>query len=431
MQRGWKLKAYPTRGQGKLLAQMWGHPRWVWNQCVELCNTAREEGRREPTRKELEQQLTAWKRDPEKAWLREIPASILQQKLRDFERARTNHREGRTEQPKFKSKFGKQSCRVQMDPRHAGKVEAWEEGKVLLSKLGKMKTRGRALPGTMASMVTLTKETTGKVFVSFVGEVGQRWLPEEGRLWRGVDVGLKKLMTFDNGETVENPRHGKKAEEKIRKLQQRLHRQEPGSKRRAVTKKRLAIAYEKGRNQRKDTVEKASWKAVAESQGIAAEQPHIHRMARSAKGTRAKPGKNVKQKAGLSKSLHDAGLAMLLRSMGQKAEWYGIPFVQVSPWFPSSKLCSECGHKHDGLTLADRTWMCPACGAEHDRDVNAARNILMEGLRLHAIQHPGVPGKCAASLAARGEGETGSPGPVAVSARIRGAPPTCLEHVGG
>ena len=174
MQRGIRRKAYPNKAQRALLRQMWGHRRWVWNQCVEMCNEARERGEHEPSRKALEQQLTRWKQDPDKQWLRDVPASVLQQALRDFERARTNHREGRTDRPTFKSRFGKQSCRVQMDPRHTTKVEAWKDGKMVLPGLGKLKTRGRALPEQMAKMVTITRETTGKVHVSFVNEVGQR-----------------------------------------------------------------------------------------------------------------------------------------------------------------------------------------------------------------------------------------------------------------
>ena len=243
-------------------------------------------------------------------------------------------------------------------------------------------------------------------------------LPTEGKAWRGIDPGIATMMTFDDGERVENPRAGEGQAEGIKRLQQKLARQEKGSNQRAKTVRKLACKYEKVRNQRGDTLHKGSFKAVLTSRGIALESPHVHGMVRSAKGTRQRPGKNVRQKAGVNRSLHDASIATLLGYIGYKAEMYDIPVVAVDRWFPSSKLCSACGEVHRTLTLKDRVWTCEACGTEHQRDTNAARNILMEGIRLHQQLERQTPSGRGEVHASGGEGQWGdrSPGPVAVPA---------------
>ena len=183
----------------------------------------------------------------------------------------------------------------------------------------------------------------------------------------GVDAGVKDLATRSDGIKIANPKALAKGERKLAREQRRLSRKQKGSKRREKQKRKVALVHERIANQRKDAIHKATTEAVRESQAIAVEDLNVRGMEKSRR---------------LAKSVADASMSEMARQLEYKCAWHGRRFVKVSRWYPSSKMCSCCGHVLEELPLSVRAWTCPVCGASHDRDLNAAVNIAREGARL-------------------------------------------------
>ena len=412
--RAWKLRMYPTRSQERALAQWFGHARWAWNWALEARKAAYERDGTTLASVDLSRRLTELKRTSSHAWLADVPADCLVQKLRDLDTAYVNFFAGRAHLPRFKSKHGFQSARVPFDHRHAGKVAAWAQGVVVLPKLGAVKLRGRALPASMPKMVTVSRDACGRYSASFSIEEAPRPAPEPVRGSVGVDAGARRLATLSDGTRFENPRSLARYAQALRKAQQRLARQCKGSNRRARTKRRVARLHARIADCRREALHRVTTQIVHESQVICVETLSVKAMTRSARGTEACPGKHVKVKSGLNRALLDASMAELLRQLEYKSDWYGRTFVKAERDFPSSALCSACGTVHMGLALDAYWWTCEACGAKHDRDENAAKNIEAHGLG--SLIHPEDTGGVRAS-GGEAEGPVGT-GPVAVSARI-------------
>lgn len=183
----------------------------------------------------------------------------------------------------------------------------------------------------------------------------------------GIDAGIKDLMIRSDGVKVPNHRFLEKSLRKLRREQRRLSRRKKGSANWRKQKRRVALVYEKVSNQRKDAIHKATTQAVRESQAIAVESLNVSGMMRNHH---------------IARAASDASMSEMIRQLQYKCDWYGRSFVKIDRWFPSSKTCCECGYVFDGLTLSMRKWTCPECGTYHDRDLNAARNISVEGKRL-------------------------------------------------
>ena len=412
--RAYKLRLYPTRTQERALACWFGHSRWVWNWALAARRKAYARRGETLTSVDLSRLLTRLKRSKTRAWLAEAPESCLGQKLRDLDAAYRNAFAGRARLPRFKSRRGAQAARVRFDQRHAGKIRAWLEGRMVLPGLGAVKLRGRALPATAPNLITVSRDTAGRYWASFAVEEAITPARPAPRPSVGLDLGVAHLATLSSGEAVENPRHLQAHLASLKPLQQRLARQRRGSKRRHRTRARIARLQARIADCRREHLHRLSHRLVHENQVIAVEDLNAEGMGRSARGTREAPGRNVRAKAGLNRSVKDAAFGELRRQLEYKAHWHGRTVVVVDRWFPSSKRCGACGDRHQGLRLSERRWRCPACGAEHDRDVNAAQNIEAEGLRL--LMHPEDTGGVRAS-GGEGEGPQWT-GPVAVSARI-------------
>ena len=405
---------YPTRSQERALAQWFGHARWAWNWAFETRKAAYDNDGTTLTSVALSRRLTALKHTESHAWLADVPADCLVQKLRDLDAAYAHFFAGQARFPRFKSKHGAQSARVAFDHRHAGKVAAWAQGTVALPKLGPVRLRGRALPDSMPKMVTVSRDPSGRYWASFSVEAAPRPAPEPVRGSVGVDAGARRLATLSDGTKFENPRNLARYAEALRRAQQRFARQCKGSNRRARTKRRIARIHARIADCRREALHRVTTQIVHESQVICVETLAVKAMTRSARGTKACPGTGVKVKSGLNRALLDASMAELLRQLEYKADWYARTFVKTERDFPSSALCSACGTVHIGLALDDYWWTCAACGAGHDRDENAAKNIEVHGLG--SLIHPEDTGGVRAS-GGEGEGPAGT-GPVAVSARI-------------
>ena len=183
----------------------------------------------------------------------------------------------------------------------------------------------------------------------------------------GIDAGVKDLMIRSDGAKVPNHRFLKKAERKLKREQRKLSRRKKGSANWKKQKRKVALVHERVANQRKDALHKATTQAVRDSQAIAVEDLNVNGMVKNHH---------------LAKAVSDASMSEMIRQLQYKCDWYGRDFVKIDRWFPSSKTCSECGCVFDDLTLNMREWTCPECGAHHDRDINAAKNIATEGKRL-------------------------------------------------
>ena len=430
--RAYKIRYYPTRTEECALARWFGHGRWLWNWALDARRKAYARRSETLTSVDLSRIVTRMKRSKSYGWLREVPESILAQKLRDLDVAYRNLFEGRARFPKFKSRHGDQRVRVRFDARHTGKAHAWLEGRVVLPQLAQVKLRGRSLPKAMPKLVTVSRDACARYWVSFVVDEPIERMAPAPNVSVGIDVGITSLVTLSNGEKIENPRHLEQHLAKLGALQKRVSRQCKGSNRQRKLKKQIARLHARIGWCRREHRHQLTHRLVSENQVISIEDVNADGMGRSARGTREAPGKNVRAKAGLNRSLKDAALGELRRQLEYKSAWHGRTVVAVDRWFPSSRLCSTCGAHKGKLALSDRTWQCQQCATIHDRDANAAINIDIEGLRILYVEgrldgqhHPEEPGRSpaldepvmCAPLAARGMDSIGS-GPVAVSARI-------------
>ncbi|HLP87081.1 MAG TPA: RNA-guided endonuclease TnpB family protein [Nostocaceae cyanobacterium] len=305
--------------------------------------------------------LTQLKRQAGFEWLQEPTAAVLQQALKNLESAFKNFFAKRARFPKFKSKHAKQSIRY---PESC----SIKEGGLKLPKLGIVKAVfSKRIDGKIKS-VTVSKTSTGKYFASILFENQNKSISKQGKI-SGIDLGLNSLVTVYDGETfykVDPIKPTKKYAKRLRRRQKALSRKSKGSNNRRKAVKIVAKVHEKISNTKQDFLHKLSRKLVNDNQVIVAENLCVKGLARTK----------------LSKSIHDASFGMLLNFISYKLDRESGKFIQVDRFFPSSKLCSCCGHKNNSLNLSVRDWVCPNCQTHHDRDVNAAKNLRAEGLRI-------------------------------------------------
>ncbi len=302
--------------------------------------------------------MTVLKRQPETVWLNEVSSVPLQQALRDLQSAFAAFFAKRAGYPAFKRKSARAAARY---TRSAFRFS--DRRRLSLAKLGVLRIRwDRNLPSEPTS-VTIIREATGRYFVSFVVDVETKTMPMTG-LQVGIDFGLTRLATLSTGERIANPRYSSKRTKRLAFLQRRLAKKRQGSKRRLLAKRAVARCHTRIADARKDALNKLTTRLVREFDVIHIEDLNLRGM--------------VKNHA-LARSLSDAGIGMAVRMLEEKAERYGKRVIRVDRFFPSSKMCSECGHVVSALPLQVREWACPACGTRHDRDLNAALNILAVG----------------------------------------------------
>lgn len=283
----------------------------------------------------------------------------LNSAYRNFFASITGTRKGpRLGSPRYRSRHDhRQSIRFTKNARFQ-----ITDGRALrLPKIGDVEVRwSRELPSEPSS-VTVIKDASGRYFASFVVAVDDEPMPEMDTEV-GIDLGLATFVVLSNGKSVDSPKFFRRAERRLRKAQQHLSRKQKGSKNRAKARIKVARAHAKIRAARLDFAHKQSTAIIRENQAVYVEDLCVKGLAQTR----------------LAKSVHDAGWSIFTRLLEEKATRYGRHFSKVDRWFPSSQLCSACG-RIDGLKpLSVRSWTCP-CGAEHDRDLNAARNILAAG----------------------------------------------------
>jgi putative transposase len=297
----------------------------------------------------------------ENPWLKEADSIALQQALRHLERAYENFFRKRGGYPRFKSKRSAQSYRT-MNVRESIRVDG---DSIRLPKAGTVKIRNtRDFAGRILS-ATVTRTAGGRYYITLQVEEEAEVLPNKGEK-RGLDAGLKVLYTDSLGETVPNHKALVKHEKRIRRLQKSLSRKQKGSRNREKARRRLAREHEKVTDIRKDFLHKASYRLANENQVVCVEDLNVRGMMKSHK---------------LAKSIGDVSWGEFYRMLEYKMADHGGVLVKVPRTFPSSQLCSCCGKKNPKVRdLSIRKWKCPVCGCVHDRDVNAAINILKKGM---------------------------------------------------
>ncbi|MEV4181421.1 transposase [Streptosporangium canum] len=367
MQLRYNFRLCPSSGQRQALARAFGCARVVFNDALRLRAEARAAGLPYPSDGELSRRIiTQARQTPERAWLGEVSAVILQQALADLNTAYRNFfnslsgkRKGRkVAPPRFRSrKDSRQAIRFTRNARFT----VTESGRLRLPKIGEVPVRwSRSLPSDPSS-VTVIRDSAGRYFASFVVETSDEPLPEPDSEI-GIDLGLTHFAVLSNGEKVHNPRILRRAAKKLRKAQKALSRKEKSSANRAKAKVKVAKAYAKVADTRRDWAHKLSTRIIRDNQAVYVEDLAVSALARTR----------------LAKSVHDAGWSRFVAMLEYKAIRYGRHFGRIDRWFPSSKLCSACETIATLMPLNVREWSCP-CGAVHDRDVNAAINILAAG----------------------------------------------------
>src|SRR5579864_3944083 len=360
----YRYRIYPSPGHQKALARVFGCTRVVFNDCLRLREACHVTGEKISDTEVQRRVITLAKSTPERAWLAEVASVPLVQACRDARRAyrnwfdslsgkRKGHRVGH---PKFRSKRGRQSIRLTRNGF------ALHGSRLYIAKIGDIKVEwSRHLP-SQPSSVTLVREPDGRYYASFVVERKSAPLPARDREV-GIDVGLASLAVTSDGEVIPNPRFLRAKERHLARAQRALSRKRKGSANRAKARKRVAVLHRKVREARLDHAHKTALRLIRDNQAIYAEDIAVSGLARTR----------------LARSVYDAGWSQFLRLIDEKAAHYGREFRRIGRFEPTSQVCSACGVKDGPKPLHVRQWSCPACEAVHDRDVNAAKNILAAG----------------------------------------------------
>jgi len=348
-----KYRVYPNTEQEQKLAVQFGHARYVYNQAL-----ANRIEHYRATGKGLSAHATIINLVCEKQstlWLKEADSQVLQQKLIDLDTAYRNFFQKRARYPRFKSKHDRQAI------RYPQRVK-FSDTHTYLPKVGWVKTVfHRPLVGTQKS-VTVSKTKTGRYFVSVLCE-WEMEVPENHNPSVGIDLGLTHFVILSTGEHFDSPRHLRKAEKRLAKLQRRLSRKRKGSANRRKARIRLAHLHEHVTNQRTDFLHKLSHSITSRFGFIAMEDLNVSGMLRNHR---------------LAKSISDSGWSTFVLMCAYKSAAVGGHVQKIGRFFPSSKTCSACGYINNDLQLSDRVWECPKCSDILDRDVNAAINILVQ-----------------------------------------------------
>ncbi|AZQ38127.1 transposase [Streptomyces cyaneochromogenes] len=365
VKRAFKYRFYPTDAQTAELSRTFGCVRKVYN----LALAARTEAWARQERVNYNQtsaMLTAWKKTRELAFLNEVSSVPLQQTLRHLQVAFTNFFGKRAKYPRFKSR---KKSRKSAEYTTSG--FRFRDGKLTLAKMSEPLdiVWSRPLPeGAKPSTVTVSQDAAGRWFVSMLCEdPGVRPLAAaDGAI--GIDVGLDHLLTLSTGEKIANPRCERKDRARLAVAQRNLARKQKGSANRAKARRKVAKVYARIADRRRDHLHKLTSKLVRENQTLVIEELTVRNMVKNRK---------------LARAISDAAWSEFRGMLEYKAAWYGRELIAVDRWFPSSKLCSTCGTLQDRMPLHVRTWTC-GCGTTHDRDVNAAKNLLAAGLAVTA-----------------------------------------------
>ena len=362
MEKAFRYRCYPTPEQESLLRRTLGCVRLVYNKALHERTQAWYERQERVGYPETSTMLTQWKKQEELDFLNEVSCVPMQQGLRHLQTAFTNFFAGRAKYPNFKKK------------RNGGSAEftksafKFKNQEIYLAKTSEaLPIRwSRQIPkGCEPSSVTVSLHPSGRWHISIrFDDPTIQPLPVTDNTV-GIDLGITSLIATSNGDKIANPKHFKKHRKRLKKAQKNLSRKQKGSKNRKKARIKVAKIHLKIADSRKDFLHKTTIQLVRENQTITVESLAVKNMVKNHK---------------LALAISDSGWSELIRQLDYKCRWYGRNLVAIDRWFPSSKRCSSCGHIVDKMPLNIREWTCPKCGCNHDRDVNASKNILAAGL---------------------------------------------------
>jgi putative transposase len=378
MWTAYKCRAYPTSEQASVLNRTFGCVRVVWNRTL-AWRHARYQGEQVRTNfTQANAYLTAMKASEDFSWLNEVSSVPLQQAIRHQQVAFSNFFTQRARYPRFKSRTGRQSA------EYTRSGFRYRDGRLFLAKMDAPLAFTWSWPDVdAASMdpatVTVSRDPCGRWYISFAVDVADPvQLPATGAVV-GVDLGIKDFAVTSNGDRIPNPRGLARRERNLARYQRRMARCQKGSANRAKARAKVACAHHKVRAARADFLHRASTRLVREYDVIVIEDLAV---------------KNMVRNRSLAKAISDCGRGAFRRMVEYKAARAGRHLVVIDRWYPSSKTCSACGHLLAELSISTRTWQCPSCGTRHDRDINAAKNILAAGLAVSAcgadVRHSGT-----------------------------------------
>ena len=368
----YKCRAYPAPEQASVLNRTFGCVRVAWNRTL-AWRHQRYYGEQVKTNfTQANAYLTAMKATEDLAWLNEVPSVPLQQAIRHQQVAYTNFFARRARYPRFKSRTGRQSA------EYTRSGFRYRDGALYLAKMGTPLQFTWSWPGIdpaaiEPTTVTVSRDPCGRWYVSFAVEVAEpEQLPAAGAVV-GVDLGIKDFAVTSDREKIANPRKLARREQALARYQRRLARCQRGSANRAKAKAKVARAHRKVRASRTDFLHRTSARLVRDHDVIVIEDLAVQNMIRN---------------RSLAKAISDCGWGTFRRMLEYKTARAGRHLIVTGRWYPSSKTCSACGHHLPALSLNTRTWQCPSCRTRHDRDINAAKNILAAGLAVAG----GTPG---------------------------------------
>jgi putative transposase len=371
--RAYKYRFYPTDEQKSLLARTFGCARYIYNWGLRKRTDAYYKQGTRLYYDDLSAQLTELKKQDDHSWLNEVSAVPLQQSLRHLDRAFVNFFEGRASYPTFKNKHGPQAA------TYASNAFTWDGQRLTLAKMEKPLDIhwSRPLPqGYKPTTVTVSKDCADRYFVSLLIEEEMDSRPVVNQQV-GLDLGLTSMVVLSTGEAVGNPRYFHRDEKKLARAQRRLSKKKKGSRNRERAHRLVARIHAQIADRRRDSQHKLSTRIVNENQVICVESLAVKNMVKNPK---------------LAKAIHDVGWGEFVRQLEYKSQWSGRTFVKIDKWYPSSKRCFACGHVVEELPLEIRVWTCPECGVVHERDHNAANNVLAAGLAVSACGEAVRPG---------------------------------------